>query len=394
MRERQIPIMDEMVKNIHHKAIALYKQKKFDDAIRLWQKALEIDPEEIEVLYSLGLINFELKKYDEAIRFLERLLELSPGHFKAMLIIGTAYIKMRKFDLAEEYIQKSIAINPKHKLAFLNLGAIYSVQRKFDRGIEMFEKVVELYPQEPRGYLGLAKIYALLEDAEKANSYFRKVIELDPNGPMGNYAKKAIFVTEKAEKSERDIEQLYAEGYRFFLAGYYRDAASRFEEYLQYRQKDDLVHFIHAEALMRCGETKKSFLAFKRAILSNPKKGLYYKELAILIDKIGKASDVLEVIKKAKELGKNDSIVLYLEGKNLNRLDRFQEAAEVLKAAIKSDKNNLAAYLELAKAYIGLDQPAVAQEQLQFILDHPLETPLKTAANTLMLHSVTSQAGK
>lgn len=380
--------MNDTVRNLHNRALALYKKKQYADAIRLWEKALEVNPEEVEILYSLGLIHFELKKYDQAIDYLERLLELSPGHYKALLIIGTAYIKMRKFDRAEEYIQKSIEINPKQKLAYLNLGAIYSVQKKYDLGIATFEKVLKLYPNEPRAYLGMGKIYALKGDTDRANDYFRKVIELDPNGPLGTYAKKAVTLSTREERSAQDLEQIIALGYRYYLGGYYLDAAQKFAEYLEYRPKDDWVHFLHAESLMRAGEGKKAFLAFKNAILNNPKKGLYYKELAILLDKIGKPQDVLEIIKKAKELGKSDSLVLTLEGKNLNRLDRFEEAAVALKAALKLDKNNLLAHLELAKAYIGLDQPNVAQGHLESILEFPLDSPLKAAADTLMLRSV------
>ena len=72
--------MNEKIKHIHNKAIACYKEKKFDQAIQLWQKALQIDSQEVEVLYSLGIIHFELKKYEESIKYLNDLLELSPGH--------------------------------------------------------------------------------------------------------------------------------------------------------------------------------------------------------------------------------------------------------------------------------------------------------------------------
>ncbi len=374
--------MKQTVKTIHQKAISCYKDKRFDDAIALWEKALEVNPQENEVLYSLGLIYFEIKKYEESISFLKQLLDLSPGHFKAMLIVGTAYIKLRKFDLAEEYIQKSIEINPKHKLSILNLGAIYSVQKKFDNAIEMFQKVVDLFPTEVRAYLGLGKIYAILGQIDEANKNFKKVIEFDANGPMGSYAKKAIVLEAGEQKSEQDLEQLYAEGYKFYLGKYYHSAIDRFQNYLQFRKKDDLVYFMLAESQLRCGMLNESFLSFKKAIINKPRNALYYKELAILLDKLGNPSDVLAILNKAMELGKDDTVVYYLQGKNYNRQERYNEAIEALKKSIKKDRNNVAARYELAIAYDKNKDKEHSKMEFQNIIDHPLDTPLKNIVSS------------
>ncbi len=376
--------MDDSIRPIHQKAITCYKEKRFNDAIALWEKALEVNPQEIEVLYSLGLIYFEIKKFEDSVNFLTKLLELSPGNFKAMLIVGTAYIKMRKFDLAEEYIHKSIEINPKHKLSLLNLGAIYSVQKKFDDAIEMFRKVVDLHPKEVRAYLGLGKIYSLLGENEQANQHFKNVIELDENGPLGTYAKRAIFLDEGEKKSEKDLEQLYAEGYKFYLGRFYHAAINRFETYLSFRGKDDLVHFMLAESQLRSNLLNESFLSFKKAIINRPKNSIYYKELAVLLDKLGNPSDVLAVLRKAEELGKKDTVTKYLAGKNYNLQGKSEEAISSLKEAIKMDRNNVAARFELGKAFRKSGDLESSQQQLQMVLDHPLDSPLKSGAEALL----------
>lgn len=379
--------MNEEIKTIHNKAISFYKEKKFIEAIQLWQQALAVNPQEIEVLYSMGIINFELKKYEESLEFLNKLLELSPGHYKAMLIAGTAYLKLRKFDKAEEFIQKSIEINPKQKLAYLNLGAIYSILKKFDDAIKMFEKVIEEFPDEKRAHLGLAKIYSITEETVKANSSFKKVIELDANGPFGNYAKKALLLSEGAGKDEKDLEQLYVLGYKSLIAGYYNDAIDKFAAYLVSRPKDHLVNFLMAQGQLRTGMLKDSFLSFKKAILNNPKYGLYYKELAILLDKIGKPRDVLEILAKSKELGKEDAVVCYLSGKNLLKMGEPEKAEKELEKAIKYDRNNIVARYELAKLLIDRGEADRAKIYLDFIREYPLATPVKEKAEKLSMNA-------
>ncbi|RKY80361.1 hypothetical protein DRQ00_02160 [candidate division KSB1 bacterium] len=381
--------MKERIKKIHSKAISCYRQNRYEEAIQLWRKALEFDPHEVEIMYSLGLVLFELKRYQESIDYLKEVAAYSPDHYKALMVIGTAYIKLRKFELAEEYLKKSLQINPNNTLAYLNLGAIYSIQRKFEQGIEFFEKALELNPQETRALLGLGKIYTLTGNPEKANEYFRRVIELEPDSPLGNYAKKAITTSTRDLADSQNIDQLFAEGFRYFLGSFYHEAIKNYQNYLTYKPRDDLAHYALAESQLRAGQLKKAFVSFRNAILNNPKNVLYYKELAILLDKIGEAQDVIEILNKALKIGnfENDAVVFTLLGKNYLKLGKYEEAIAHLKKAIRFDKNNLHARFELAKAYFKKQNENLAREQIDFIINFPLESPLKKAAQELVTQS-------
>ena len=374
----------QSVKLLNQKALVYYKQRKFDEAIQLWRKALEIDHLNTTVLYSLGIVHFEQKKYDEAIRYLKKLSEIAPDHHKALLVLGSAYLKLRKFDIAEGYIQKSLKLSPNNKMAYINLGAIYSVRKEFDFAIEMFNKVIELDPKEARAYLGLGKIYSFLGQHQEANEHFRKIIEIAPESTLANYAKKALMSARKGEISDQDVEHYFSDGFRYYLNSYFIEAAQNYEAYLEHRPKDDLANYFLAEVYLKIGNFKKGFLAFKNAIFNNPNKGLYYKELALLLDKFGNPKDVLEVVKKAKALGKDDTVSLTLEGKNLNKLSRFKEAIPVLEQAVKLDRNNVMARYELARAYIETGDFEMGNIQIQHILEMPVKSPLKRGAEKLL----------
>ncbi len=374
----------QSVKLLNQKALVYYKQRKFDEAIHIWRKALEMDHLNTTVLYSLGIVHFEQKKYDDAIRYLKKVSEIAPDHHKALLVLGSAYLKLRKFDIAEGYIQKSLKLSPNNKMAYLNLGAIYSVRKEFDFAIEMFNKVVELDAQEPRAYLGLGKIYAFLGEHQKANEYFRKIIEIAPDSSLATYAKKALMSAKRGEISDRDIEHYFSDAFRYYLNSYYLEAAQNYEAYLEHRPKDDLANYFLAEVYLRIGNFKKGFLAFKNAIFNNPNKGLYYKELALLLDKFGNPKDVLEIAKKARALGKDDTVILTLQGKNLNKLSQFKESIGILEQAIKLDRNNILARYELARAYIETGDFEMGNIQIQHILELPVKSPLKRQAEKLL----------
>ena len=99
--------------------------------------------------------------------------------------------------------------------------------------------------------------------------------------------------------------------------------------------------------------------------------------MAILLDKIGNANDVIQILSKALERGKDDSLVNYLLGKNLFKLNRLEEARKKLEKAIKIDKNNLSARYFLAQIYLKDDETELARKQVEYIMNYPLESPLK-----------------
>jgi len=376
--------MDESVKKIHQEAISLYKRGFWDEAISKWKEALEVAPQDESILYSLGIVYFERKKYEEAVEILRKVIELNPQHVKALTILGTALIKLRQFDEAFQCLQRSIEINPDNTLAYLNLGALFGIRREFDRGIEMFQRVIELNPKEARGFLGLAKIYTALGNFEKANEYFQRVIELDPNGALGNYARKAMHSVAAPAEAKKQLEQSYSEGFRFYLGGYYQEAIKRYEDYLSVYPKDDLVNYALGEAYLRTGQLKQAFMAFKNAILNRPKRGLYYQEMALVLNEIGQPHDVIEILKKARDFGKNGSLSLTLLGMNLIKARRFMEAIDMLRQAIKKDKNNLRALFELSKVLIELGRGDEARVYLDQILNSPVKSPLKEEAKKLL----------
>lgn len=376
--------MDNTVRSLNQKALVFYKQKKYDEAISVWQEALQKAPLNATVLYSLGIVFFEKKEYKNAVVYLKKVTDIAPDHYKALLILGSAYLKLRQFETAEEYIKKSLSLKPGNKMAYLNLGAIYSVRREFDDAIQMFEETLRIDPSEIRAYLGLGKIYAFKGDNEKAQENFKKIIAINPNSTIAAFAKKALITMESSNVSSEDIEHYFADGFRYYLGNYLKEAENNYQNYLNFRPKDDLAHYFSGETLLRMGKLKKSFSEFKKAIFSNPRKGLYYKELAILLDKYGNPEDVIEIVKKAIKLGKEDTVTLTLLGKNLVKLKKSKEAIPELEKALKLEKNNILARYELARSFIENGDFQEGHEQINAILKMLIKSPLKEKAKKLL----------
>jgi tetratricopeptide (TPR) repeat protein len=78
------------------------------------------NPQDIEVRLKLANFLYDQKQYPKAIEWYQRALELDPKNVNARTDLGTAYFYMgRPQDALREY-DKSLAVDPKHEATLLN----------------------------------------------------------------------------------------------------------------------------------------------------------------------------------------------------------------------------------------------------------------------------------
>jgi Flp pilus assembly protein TadD len=378
-----LPLVVSQAENLHKEALTLVKQREFKQAITKWTQAVALNPRDPDYYFNLGIAFFESKNYKEAVENLQKTISICSIYHRAYLILGTVLLKLRKFAEAEQHLRESVIFSPRNPLAHLNLGAVYSILKKYQEGISSFKLTIELSPKEIRAHFGLAKIYSFLGDTESANRHYRKVIELDQRGTLANHAKRGIVAVKETGASD-NLESYYAEGYNAFLFSDYRHAIAMYQHYVQRKPEDDFAWSALGAALMRAGQSQQAAQAFEQAARINPARPLYFKQLAIAYDTLNRSQDVIKVLEKAKNLGKNDSVMLGIWGKNLIKTNQLTEAVAQLQQAVKRSKSNLMAHYYLAFALFRLNQIEEAMIYLDNILSSKFNTPLKAEAEQLM----------
>jgi tetratricopeptide (TPR) repeat protein len=366
----------------HKEALACARRKEYQQAVQKWIQAVAANPEDPDYYFNLGIALFEKKNYQEAVENLKKVISLCPIYHRAHLILGTVCLKTRKFADAEVYLKNSIYFNPHNALAHLNLAAVYSILKKYEAGIASFTRAIELSPAEVRAYFGLAKIYSIIGDIDNANKNFRKVIELDNKGVLANHAKRGIISREELKAG--NLDEYYSEGYKAFLYGDYSRAVEMYRRYVEAKPEDDYVWAALGEALLRNGSVEQAATAFKHATKINPSKGLYGKQLAIAYDYLNRPQEAVDAAQKATESGKVDSITMCLLGKNLVKLNRVTEAIPVLEQALKSNRTNLSAQINLSIARARNNEIDYAVDALKAIMSSKIDSPLRAEAEKLL----------
>jgi tetratricopeptide (TPR) repeat protein len=86
----------------------LERNERFDEALKLIQQAVKIDPTNPSYLDSLGWAYFKLGKYDEAEKYLRDAARRSPDSATIYEHLGDVYQKQNKTDLAKKAWQKAL----------------------------------------------------------------------------------------------------------------------------------------------------------------------------------------------------------------------------------------------------------------------------------------------
>jgi DNA-binding winged helix-turn-helix (wHTH) protein/TolB-like protein/Flp pilus assembly protein TadD len=158
---------------------------RFDEALAVLQKAVELDPTSINNAIYLGAHYYFSKQFDKAETQFKRILEFAPGTERAHFFLTRIYELQGKHDLAVEH-----AVKEREVFRPQSVEPLREAYKK--QGIKGFwRKQIELLEEESKEMFALenhiASRYVLLGDYERAIDYVEK--NLENLGSMHNYGR-------------------------------------------------------------------------------------------------------------------------------------------------------------------------------------------------------------
>jgi len=118
-----------------------------DEALRHFQRALALRPEEEDVPYIYSYIGTCLKdlgRYEEAIAMLEEGRAVDNERPDLHNLLGFCHYKMGEFKTAINHFRKTVELNPSSAIDYANLGVNYHKLGQNDQAINYFELALSL----------------------------------------------------------------------------------------------------------------------------------------------------------------------------------------------------------------------------------------------------------
>lgn len=157
----------------------LYHEKRYADALPLFQKAVRLDPNFGYAYYGSGKCYTELGDKRRALTDLQKAIALKPGDTDIGLMLGYVYQELGMDDAAVAAYTDVLYLKLDPVAAY-NLGLLYKKHGNYKNALQAFDAYLRIYPSSQNGYISRAEVYDKLGDKAHAGADRRRAQELAP----------------------------------------------------------------------------------------------------------------------------------------------------------------------------------------------------------------------
>lgn len=231
------------------RGIELADRGWLDEAIREFQKAIELDPRSAHAHDNLATVYSEKQLHREALREYLTAIELEPDSATARYNLA-CFLATHGSEMAVAEYQEAIRLDPKYPDAHLNLGLTYADQGKVPEAMKALEAAISLSPQDPFPRHELSTLLMDEGDARAAIVQLKEVTRLEP----------ANF------EAWLDLGVCYAQ------KGFYAEAERAYQRAAEQKPDDPLLQYDRAALFAMWDRPAEALQALREALSREPEK--------------------------------------------------------------------------------------------------------------------------
>lgn len=347
-----------------------------DEAIQIYEKILELAPDNTTVRLRLGYLYSQQGRYQEGEKTIKILLTKDPDSYFALLYLARLAIQSGDFNTAATLYEKILSLNWSQELVY-EMTEFYGMREQYQRVEELYASILKKEPENERAALG--RIHALLlasQDKEALAELAR--IRTFSNKPTDiDLISSRVFIrTKNFDKANALLEKILAK--KESSAARYMLAVVRYENN---KQEAALAHLrkithddeefensivLQAKILTDLKRTPEAITLVKK-LIDNPKRRqpLFYNLLAGIYVNQDQLALGHEILKKGVELYPDNVQLLFEYGLMLEQEGKQSEAIASMEKVVELQPDHVEAlnylgytwadnniHLEKALAYV------------------------------------------
>ncbi|MDX1988513.1 MAG: tetratricopeptide repeat protein [Candidatus Obscuribacter sp.] len=163
------------------RALLLYEQRNYQNAISEFRQALKEDPEDGQAHRLLAMSLSLEGQHKEAIREIKYLLGKYPNDEDVLHVAGLIHFNNKRDGDAEKFIKASLAIFPDHADGHLILSYIAERREKWKQMRDHAQAALNLEPEHVAALIALARAKSELSDQKGARLALESALAIEPN---------------------------------------------------------------------------------------------------------------------------------------------------------------------------------------------------------------------
>lgn len=138
----------------------------------------------------------------EAISAYGRALQADPQRIDVLLNCGTLYYEDGNLGKASECFERAIALDSGNALAHFNLGSVLDELGRVEDAREHLRIAVRLRPDHADAHYNLAFVCEKLNAFPEAREHWQAYVRLDPTGPWASHARQRLASAQRAKSAD------------------------------------------------------------------------------------------------------------------------------------------------------------------------------------------------
>ena len=243
------------------------REERYDEAISLYRKLAEMNPEDDSIAMSLACAYRDSGGISDAVLCLERLLE---KELQRKTFTGFAFDELVKiyrdegnYESLVAICESAVAVQPDDLSLLFTLGSSYLKARRADKAVDIFMMLTEREPDAPSFFCNLGNAHLAAGDFDKAEDAYNNAASIEP----------------------LDAPKFHGElGVAFFQAEQYERAEIYLKRSLECLSDQPLIHCALGDVFIKQEKLDDANLSYETATDLDPtSRGAYYNRLGNML---------------------------------------------------------------------------------------------------------------
>jgi len=264
-------------------------KNRVPEAIRVFEKALRIEPDYAEGHQDLGNALWQVGKRQEAMQEYEYALRFNPDYADAYVTLGTALIKLGRPEDAIRQYEEALRIYSSRSYRLIkygcvathvSLGNVLWTQGKPDDAIRHYEEALQIDSNSAPAHVNLGNALLSQGNAQDATAQYEAALRINPD----------------------DAETHYNLGAALVKLGRPDDAIRHCEEALRLKPNDPEAHYNFGLALAQAGRAQEAIEQWEQVLRLKPDEIDAHYNLGLALAKMNRSTEAIEHYQQALKI--------------------------------------------------------------------------------------------
>ena len=312
-----------------------------------------------------GAYLYQTNKFQEALDVYNEAIEKAPGFIPLYCLVGDIYRSLGQFDNAITEYKMAIWLDSLNIPAYRQLCLAYEEQGDYDNAVEIYEKLIQIMPNMPDVHSNLANILYVKGDIDGAISHFQTAVTLNPKKQWTSVVNQTLgFVYQESKQdidaaissyqsaylqTPKDIDIYINLGSAFYDKEDIDNALQIYRNALDLEPENAKIHCNLGFLYWGKGDINEALKEYQLAIDYDPNYDIAYNNMGVIyLDDLGRVRQAIDLFTKSVECNPNYALAHFnlaraisITGDKIEAAKLFQIAQDINKITNEIDPQDI-----------------------------------------------------